>query len=290
MIPRWIFLAPLALAACGNASKIESARPGSTIKLSGDQGVVTLKGKSWSPAITVDASKATFTGIVLNNVKGIHFKGGTIIGPGGKSYGVRVLMSRDIAIDGMTITAAHRGVVIDRSQDIAVRDTQLTGLVADGIDIASSQRIRIERNVCTKFTPTLATFDANGVRHDGDHPDCIQAWSKIGEPNTADVTVIGNRADGIMQGIFFGDHNVGGFDRIEIRDNVMRTGLSNAIAINNGRGVIVRNNRVSSVPGAKQLRTGAPVKANIVIRDESNADICGNTVADVPRNPANRSC
>lgn len=287
---RWIVFAPLALAACGNAAKIESAKPGSTVKLSGAQGVVSLSGKSWSPAITVDASNATFTGIVLDQVKGIRFRGGTVVGPGGKSYGIRVLMSQNVSIEGMTITGAHRGVVIDRSQDIAVRDTQLTGLISDGIDIASSQRIRIERNSCAKFAPTLATFDAQGVKHDGDHPDCIQAWSKIGEPNTADVSVIGNRADGIMQGVFFGDHDVGGFDRIEIRDNVLRTGLSNAIAVGNARGLILRNNRVSSVPGAKQIRNGAQVKASINVRGETNATVCGNTIADVPKSPANQPC
>ncbi len=287
---RWALLAPLALAACGNAGKIDSARPGSTVKLSGDQGVLTLKGKSWSPAITVDASNATFTGIVLTGTTGIHFKGGTIIGPGARSYGIRVLQSRDISVDGMIITGAHRGVVIDRSQDIAIRNTQLTGLISDGIDIASSQRVLIDRNVCEKFTPQLATWDAAGVKTDGDHPDCIQGWSHLPAPPTADVTVTNNRADGTMQGIFFRDPGInGGFDRITIRDNVLRTGLSNALFVEGVRDAVVRGNRISTVPGAIQLKTGRPLKANLVFKTSTGVP-CGNQIADIPLHEATKPC
>jgi hypothetical protein len=289
-VTRWLLLAPLALAACGNAAKVESAKAGATIRLSGDQGDLTLKGKSWSPAITIDASRATFTKIVLNNVTGIHFKGGNIIGPGGNSYGVHVVQSKDVAIDNFVITGSGRGVVIDRSQDIAVTNTELTGLKSDGVDIAASQRILIDRNSCSKFTPTLATFDANGVKKDGDHPDCIQGWSRAPFPPTSDVTVTNNRADGTMQGIFFRDPGInGGFDRLIIRDNVMRTGLSNAIYVEGARDAIVRNNRISTVPGSTQIRTGRPVKANVVIRT-STGKVCGNVVADIPVHEASRPC
>jgi polygalacturonase len=283
-------LAPLALAACGNAAKIESARAGSTVKLSGDQGVVTLSGKSWSPAITVDASNATFTGIVLTNVTGIHFKGGNIIGPGGKSYGIRITQSRDVAVDGMVITGSSRGIVMDRSQDVAVRNTELTGLRSDGIDISSSQRVVIDRNRCSKFNPVLATFDANGVKTDGDHPDCIQGWSRGPNPPTSDVTVTNNSIDGTMQGIFFRSTPAnGGFDRITIRDNVLRTGMSNAIYIQGARSAVVRGNRITSLPGAVQIKSGRQVKANLVIRD-STVDSCGNQVADVPFAPGTGPC
>lgn len=285
-----VLLVPLALAACGNAAKIEGARAGSTVKLSGDQGVLTLKGKTWSPAITVDASNATFTGIVLTNVQGVHFKGGTVIGPGGKSYGIRVLQSRDVGVLGMVITGAHRGVVIDRSQDVVVKNTELTGLQSDGIDIASSQRVTIDGNSCSKFNPTLATFDAAGVKTDGDHPDCIQGWSRAPSPPTSDVTVTNNRADGTMQGIFFrstGDN--GGFDRIVIRDNILRTGFSNAIYVEGARNATVRGNRISTLPGAVQIRTRSPVKANLVIRD-TTGDTCGNQVTDIPLAPGTGAC
>ena len=107
---RWVLFAPLALAARGNAGKIDGAKSGATIKLSGNQGLLTLKGRNWSPAITVDASNATFTGIALDGVTGLHIKGGTVIGPGGKSYGVGVQRSRDIVVHSMTITGAYRGV------------------------------------------------------------------------------------------------------------------------------------------------------------------------------------
>ena len=289
---RWTILALLALSACGNAqqAKVEHAKAGTTIKLSGEQGVLTLRGQQWKPAITIDASNATFTGIVLDGVTGVHIKGGTIVGPGGRSYGVRIVRAKDISVDTMTITGAHRGVTIDQSQDIAIKNNQLTGLISDGVDIARSQRILIDRNTCSKFTPQLATFDADGTKHDGDHPDCIQGWSVLGQPPTSDVTVTNNRADGIMQGVFFRGTINGGFDRLVIRNNDLHVGLSNAIAVDGARGAVVRNNRVSAVIGAVHVRNGNQIKANIIIKD-SVADVtCGNEVPDAPRNEATRPC
>lgn len=289
---RWALLAPLALAACGNAAKIDSARPGTTVKLSGNQGILTLKGKSWAPAITVDASNATFSGIVLSGVTGVHFKGGTVIGTGGKGYGIHVQRSRDVAIDGMTLTGAYRGVVIDRSQDIAVRNSIFTGLISDGVDIAGSQRVLIDRNSCSKFNPKMPTIAADGRTNPYDHADCIQGWSRPDSPPTSDVTVTNNRADGMMQGVFFrssGARGGGGFDRIVIRDNDLRTGFGNGLYVEGARGAVVRGNRISSVPGAIQVKSGRQVKGNLVFRD-STGETCGNEVIDVPRHEANQPC
>ena len=179
--------------------------------------------------------------------------------------------------------------MINKSQDIAVRNTQLTGLISDGIDIAASHRVSIERNSCSRFTPQLATFDAAGVKTDGDHPDCIQGWSVLGDPPTSDINVIGNRADGMMQGIFFRGTVNGGFDRLTIRDNVMHVGLGNAIFVDGARKAIIKNNRVSAVQGSLNLRSGRQVKSNIVI-NASDAVACGNDVPDVRAHPASVSC
>ncbi|HTI31630.1 MAG TPA: right-handed parallel beta-helix repeat-containing protein [Sphingomonas sp.] len=286
---RWTILALLALAACGNAGKIESAKGGATVKLSGNQGILTLRGRSWSPAVTIDAANATFTGIVLDGVKGIHFKGGTVIGPGGKSYGIRILKSEDVAVEGMTITGAHRGIVIDRSQQLAIRNNQLISLISDGIDIASSQQVIVDRNSCSKFTPQMATFDASGVKHDGDHPDCIQAWTGAGQPPTSDLLITNNRADGMMQGVFLEGPPDGSSSRFTIRNNDLRVAMSNAVSVSNLRDVIIRDNRVSTVPGARQIRDQSLVKANINVRS-SLGIVCGNQVNDVPSNLANKGC
>ena len=287
---RWILFAPLALAACGNAGKVESARAGSTIRLTGDQGTLTLTGRTWKPAITIDASAATFTAIVLKNSSGVHIKGGTVIGPGGRSYGIHIQFSRDIAVEAMTITGAHRGIVIDRSQDLAIHNNQLTGLLSDGVDVAASQRVIVSGNSCSKFSPTLAAFNDAGKLVDGDHPDCIQGWSRAPFPPTSDVTVTNNRADGTMQGVFFRDPGInGGFDRIVIRGNTLRTGLANAIYVEGARDVVVSGNRVSAVPGATHVRNGQQVKAWIAFKT-STGTVCGNEIADFPTHAFTRPC
>lgn len=288
---RCAIMAVLALAGCGNApGKIDSVRAGQTVKVVGDQGILIIDGKTWKPAITIDASAARFTGIVIKNTTGLRLVGGLIVGSGTKGYGINIRQANNVTVEDMTITRAYRGIVIGQSQDIAIRNNQLTGLISDGIDIAASQRVLVERNSCSNFTPTEARIDAAGAVISGDHPDCIQGWSQNGRPPTADISVIGNRAEGSMQGIFFRDTGKnGGFDRIIIQNNQMRTARSNAIFVEGARGAMIRGNRVSSVPGAVQLRTGRPVRAIIVFK-ESTGTLCGNQVADSPGHIYSRPC
>ncbi|MDZ3833684.1 MAG: NosD domain-containing protein [Sphingopyxis sp.] len=274
--------------------QIASARGGETIVLpAGMTGVLTIRRKTFSPAITIDAGAATLTGIVLDQANGVTVKGGTIIGPGGRSYGVSIRSSENIRIADMQITGAHRGVVVNESHGITLTGLNLVGLISDGINIALSRKILIERNRCRDFRPNIATFDASGKRiRDGDHPDCIQAWSRPTAPPVSDVSVIGNDMDGAMQGIFFGNHvrggiDDGGFDRIVIKDNVVRVSYPHAIALIDVRGATITGNRISTVPGAVQPnQPHRPVVARMNLRG-SDIKACDNSVQRVGREPQN---
>ena len=145
-------------------------------------GVLTIRRKTFDPSITIDAGATTLTGIVLDQADGVTIKGGTIIGPGGRSYGVSIRSSANIRIADMQITGAHRGVVVNESRNIALTGLNLVGLISDGINIALSRKVLVEGNRCRNFRPNIATYDANGKRiRDGDHPDCIQAGEKATE-------------------------------------------------------------------------------------------------------------
>ncbi|WP_171003921.1 NosD domain-containing protein [Sphingopyxis sp. L1A2A] len=274
--------------------EIASARGGETIALPVDMtGVLTIRRKTFSPAITIDAKAATLSGIVLDQVDGVVIKGGTIIGPGGRSYGVSIRSSANIRIADMQITGAHRGVVVNESHDIALTGLNLVGLISDGINIALSRKVLVERNRCRDFRPNIATFDATGKRiRDGDHPDCIQAWSRPAAPPVSDISVIGNDMDGAMQGIFFGNHvrggvDDGGFDRILIKDNFVRVSYPHAIALFDVRGATITGNRISTVPGAMlPNRPHRPVVARMNLRG-SGIEACGNSVQRVGREPQN---
>lgn len=278
------------------AERLATARPGETLRLSaGDYGVMTFPRRVFSPAIRIDARAAQFTGLVLDRVSGVTIAGGQIVGPGGRSYGIRISFAKDVRIDGMTISGAHRGIVIDRSSDIAVVGNRLQGLISDGVNIALSRRILVERNICRDFGPALPLYgpDRKMIR-DGDHPDCIQAWSRPIAPPTADVQVLNNDMEGAMQGIFFGNHvtngvDDGGFDRIVIRGNRVRVGYAAGIVLDEGRDSDVTGNRVSSLPGFTFPSNGQPVRAQFRFSGERNR-VCGNIVSDFPANPATLAC
>ena len=277
-----------AAAARNPEQMIAAARPGDSIVLPASTGgSLLITNRNFSPAIRIDANAATLNEIVIRNSSGIRIDRGRIVGRGGRSYGVNIVASRDIRIANMTITGAHRGIVIGRSQGILVSGNTLTGLISDGINIALSSNVRVERNSCSNFSPAPNVFTEGGDRvADGDHPDCIQAWSRPDSAPVSDVVITGNRMSGRMQGIFFGNHvrggvDDGGFDRITIEDNVVTASSSHGITLTDARSSVVRRNVISTVPGAVSTRPPYnPLKATLRIVRPTNVEACGNQVAD----------
>jgi ribosomal protein S6E (S10) len=307
---RLLSLAALALLGCSDAGgaavkqgitpanlaqRLASAKPGETLRLPpGDYGAVVLPSRSFSPAVRIDAAAARFTGLVLNKVEGVTVAGGTIVGPGGKSYGVRITGGKDLRIENMAISGANRGIVIDRSSDIAIVGNRLANLGAEGINIALSRRVLIQRNSCRDFNPTPAVYAAGKLVRDGDHPDCIQAWSRPTAPPTSDIQVLDNEADGKMQGVFFGNHarngvDDGGFDRIVIRGNRIRVAFPNGIYLADARGSEVSGNRISTIPGSVLPKNGRPIRAKLYVTGTGNR-VCGNILPEFAGTPETAPC
>lgn len=266
---------------------LANAKPGQVIVLpSSARGeTIGLTNRHFSPAIRIDARNALLSGVVIRNSSGIILSGGTVMGPGGRSYGINISHSKNIRVEDMTISGAHRGIVMGRSQDIAVVNNQLVGLIAEGVNIALSQRVLIQGNRCANFNPTPATRDAAGnLIKDGDHPDCIQAWSRPDGTPTGDVWVVGNHIEGRMQGIFFGNHvrngvDDGGFDRIVIENNNIRVSSYHGVTLYASRGGRVRNNQIATIPGLFNPKPPhRPVMAGLRLIGNVNVAACGNTV------------
>lgn len=303
-------LAAVALVACSGAvsapvgpatpatlaARLKTAQAGETIRLApGDYGIVTFPRGTNAPAITIDAAAATFTGLVLNKVGGVTIRGGKVVGPGGRSYGISIRSSDNVRIEGMRISGAHRGVVVNESSNVALVGNELTGLISDGINVALSDHVLVERNRCHDFSPNLAVFDASGKRlRDGDHPDCIQAWSRPTRAPVSDVRVLDNVAEGNMQGIFFGNHmrdgvNDGGFDRVTIRGNRLKVTMS-GIVLDEGRDSVVEGNHVELFPGPVfPTRPNFRLKPNVRVSGERNR-ACDNTVTTGGINQGNGRC
>lgn len=273
------------------------ARGGQTIVLApGNYGTVVFPRREFQPALKVDARAATFTGVVLQNVSGVEIEGGTVVGPGGRSYGISIRNARDVRIANMRITGAHRGIVVNQGEGITLFGNTLTGLISDGINIAYSRGVRIENNSCSDFNPTPAVYDSSGARlRDGDHPDCIQAWSRPQFAPTSELVIVNNTADGNMQGVFLGNHirqgvNDGGFDAVIVRGNRVRVSVPNGIFVSSARNSEVTDNVVSTIPGSRlPNRPEREVRAKL-LAEGPQIRVCGNRVESLPKNPGQEPC
>jgi hypothetical protein len=250
------------------AAVLASAAPGDAIALTGTCPTITIAGK-YAPAITIDASAATVAGVIITGA-GVHWSGGAITaGPLG--YGFSLRAASDVSIERVTFRNAARGVTINMSDHVLVRGNRLLEMTIDGIDIANSHFITIDRNLCVSFSTGLA------------HPDCVQGWTRAGF-SMSDVAVTGNVAIGGLQGIYFGNLLAPGirlpdpgFDRVTIADNFVRNLYPQGIGLYDCRDCTVTGNNAQSLPGA-------PFRTQVLVM-RSTGKICGNAAPDLTGTP-----
>lgn len=261
-----------------------SLKPGATIVLpAGDHPRIVLRNHSFNPPVTIDASKARVKGVSLHNVNGLHWRGGTIIAPEGPhpshprlGYAVEARNSANLSFQDVKVTDAGRAFVFANSEGLTLRRLDIDGVRAEGVNLGVSHKALIEDVRCANFTPTPKVRDEKGkMIKDGDHPDCIQAWSRAGAAPLTDIIVRRVTARGQMQGIFFGNRGRGGdgagYRRVLIEDNDIEVTYPNGIMLSEASESIVRNNRVATMKGGRYQNTTIRLPGGDVIS-------CGNKV------------
>ena len=289
-------------------ARLSAASPGDTVVLAaGDYGAPSIASRSWGRPVTLDAGKARFTGLTLARVQGltvvnatvrgvltdrlftpviriadgarISFRNLSVIGPGASSSGINAQRTTGLTVDGASFTGLHRGIVLSEVSDARFSNVRLFGMRSDGIDIAASHRVLVDRIDCSDFHPVPP-----------DHPDCVQLWSIAGKPPTSDVTVRNSRATGDMQG-FSGFNHVrngiddGGFDRITITGNTVRNTYPSAISLFDARDSLVSGNDVATLPGAR-FWSQIHVVGGARVREDGNAVARAPGVDGAPAGPA----
>ena len=296
---------------------LQDAKGGDTVVLAaGQYPDVRFNRREFQPRLIIDARAAKISGWWFRGVTGIEFRGGEyrvpaavvtpngrtdygrslridgshdilitqarFIGPGavgeetlpyGEGYGVFMIGGGNIEITGNALAGFKSGIVLGRIDGFKMTDNTFTDMRSDGMQVAESRNGLVEGNTCggTKI-------------RDGEHPDCIQMWSRPTSPPTADMVIRRNKIGGGTQGIGMFNHtrngvDDGGFDRILIEDNDIEVGYPNAISLKSGRDSIVRNNQVRTLKGSKfraSINTGPGVSR------------CGNTVASGAGRPGEK--
>lgn len=269
-------LAMLAANPTNLKSVVNTAKPGDTITLAaGRYPQLNIAGKKWDPPITVDATLADMAGVAIGASSGITWHGGTMTGvndakgsPTGYGFTANHGSSA-ITVYGVRFKNFRLGVGFDKVNGGRITGNWLSQMSSDGIDVSLSRNIVIDRNACTDF-----------LIKPGNHPDCIQLWSRPTVPPTADITITNNSAVGGMQGISLFNHtrdgvNDGGFDRVTIRGNSVLITVGPGISVTACRACTVRDNTVDSLPNYIHV-----AQLNIA---GGSVYQCGNVVPRVPR-------
>jgi len=262
------FRTPLTLEAQGATLEGFRAKNVTGLTIKGGNFVVPAPVRKASTGQLVYGGATRFDNVGRLRITGSSFTGpgappGATTGPYGEGYGVFVVTGSDVTVIDGRFQGLKNGIVLSRVEGFNLTGNRFAGNRSDGINVGEGRKGVIEANECLQTR----------IR-DKEHPDCIQLWSRPTSPPVSDVVIRRNRAEGEMQGIGMFNHvrngvNDGGFDRITIEENDMRVAYPHGIAIVDARDSIVRNNRVSTVPGAKWR---ASISAKTATR-------CGNEVA-----------
>ncbi|MBH0111342.1 right-handed parallel beta-helix repeat-containing protein [Novosphingobium sp. YJ-S2-02] len=224
---------------------IARAKDGEVIELEAkDYGEILIKGHTWAKPVTIRAQPGTHGTLKIVKSQGVNVTGGDF-GHIEKGYAMHVHLSKNVNISDVSLTAAPRGLVISRSQNVSVSKARITEMRIDGINVAASQHVTIVDSSCARFNTGKA------------HPDCIQLWSDPKRGGTTkDVTLLRNRSDGNMQGFTAFNHvrdgvDDGGFDRLVFRDNWVTGYYPNGVAVYDCRNCDISNNTAVTPPDAK---------------------------------------
>ncbi len=272
-------------------ARVAAAGPGDTIRLAEDfYSLVRIANRSWPVAVTLDARGANLAGLKLDGVTGLHVLGGSfngtvsqpdyvnvvevnhgrdivldgakISGTGAAGFGANFRWGTQVAVLNATFRGLQKGVIFNEVDGGRVADTSFAKMRSDGINIAASRHVVVERVTCSDFAPIPA-----------DHPDCVQMWSIKGLPPTADVAIRDSQATGAMEGFTGFDHGDGGFDRIVVTGNTVRVTYPHGIALYAARDSVIENNDIATLPGS-------PYQARINLGEGDKIRLKRNKVAD----------
>lgn len=243
---------------------------GDTIILRGSISQTQLKNRSFSRAVTINASKAVFTGkLMIDDVQNLRIIGGTwgaanaswqgggsaivnrgsniefvrptVIGNGSdNARGIRFTGTAGASVSGGSFTRLSQAVGVNGVTNSSFTSNRITNATSDGFNIVNSHFVTVSGNICSGTNP-----------HAGAHPDCVQLWSLAGQPVQSDIRILNNKAYGATQGFTSFDAARGGGLRIEMSGNFANISYPQGIACYACVDSIFRDNRLVTAPGAR---------------------------------------
>lgn len=198
-----------------------------------------------SPFLVTDSSNITIRNSVFD---GDVASGRSEIDDGyGFAKGLTVRASSGVSIENNEFTTWHRGLVVEQSEDIAVRGNEVHSIRSDGLNFVEVQSVIIEDNYIHDFKGSL---------NSGDHRDMIQFWTTGTDTPSTDIIIRNNvlnsgRGD-FTQSIFMRNEvvDLGSagtemfYRNITIEENVIINAHLHGITVGETDGLRIQNNTV----------------------------------------------
>lgn len=219
------------------------------------------------------------------------FSGDTVSGTGGPSdgfpngRGLNIRNSTSVEILESEFEGFHRGLVVQRSEDVLLWGNSIHGIRSDGINVTSTKGITIENNHLHNFVRALGS---------GDHSDMIQIHTRKTPYPSSDIVIRGNYLDSgaghYTQSIFMGNEEarLGGgeewfYRNVLIEDNVIINTQLHGITLGESIGAVIRNNsvlRVETADETMRFEIGTIPRINIA-KESIDIEVTGNVTSAI---------
>ncbi|WP_310498655.1 right-handed parallel beta-helix repeat-containing protein [Sandarakinorhabdus sp.] len=249
------------------AAKFALAQNGDVLVLKGAFDRTQIANRTFTSAVTIDARGATFAnGLSVRNVSNVTFLGGTwgsLTTPLSSNNALGINTGANITVRGATFLGMQsgQGVIATNISNMTVQSNTFQGLkvgvsffgvnngilsgnnvtksASDGFNIVDSRSVRATSNSCSNFTPGL-----------GAHPDCIQLWASADKPMQENISLIGNRAVGAMQGFTSFDPKAASGKNLRFEGNYIEGIFPQGIACYGCFDSVIINNTLIAMPTA----------------------------------------
>lgn len=280
------------LATCASlAAVLATANGGETIALRGNCQTIKIV-RVFPKTVTIDAEKAQVGGLVLNGAN-IRWSGGRLSAPDGLDgrgplgYAVLIRGGRNIRIERAVVTAAKKGMVVDKARDVAIDRVQFTRLREDGIIASQTSGLTVTNSLFAGSIPHptrcqlpsgaivtgLPRRDCKGIWSDGNHADAVQMRNGVNNVRIANNIVRG-QTQGIAQMATVGDAPL---TRVVIENNRVETSAFHQITLGDCADCTIRNNIVRREKGWEKravIRAGKATRCGNQAQDEARDGAC----------------
>jgi hypothetical protein len=240
------------------------------------------------PNPVLSHSPFRITGAQDITIRNALFDGADATGTGtagdgyGTGTGLQITQSSGIVVEGSEITGFMKGLKLNRSEDVVLRNNDFNDMRSDALSMGNVTNVLIENN---HFHDMRA---AEGV---GDHNDTIQLMSHGADAPTTGLTVRGNIFDighgTAAQALFLnnravirdGDEAMFYRDFV-IEDNLIINAYKNGLYVGQVDGLVLRNNTVLHAESLTQTAgSDASTSPVISVHSESRNVVIENNVA-----------